>query len=679
MLEKDSTKEENIADIPQKRKRRGLAETMSRLRSEPEIGSQSKKGKHSKSTLDTLGDFTTTPRTIIISLFAIFIGAVGAFIALILLRLIGLFTNLLFFQRWNFALVSPAGNKLGVFEIFVPVIGALIIGLMARYGSERIRGHGIPEAIESILINGSKIEPKVAILKPISSAISIGSGGPFGAEGPIIMTGGAFGSMIAQFFHFTSAERKTLLVAGAAAGMSATFAAPVASVLLAVELLLFEWKPRSLIPVALASATAAVLRRYIIGIGPLFPTPPHPVFIGPEAILGCVLVGILAGALSALLTIMVYASEDAFRLLPIHWMWWPAIGGLVIGIGGLIFPQALGVGYDTIGSMLNGTATMQVIIGVLIVKSIIWSVSLGSGTSGGVLAPLLMMGGALGGILSLFLPYEGPGFWPLISMAAILGGTMRSPFTGIIFALELTHDVNSLLPLLIATVIAHGFTVLVMRRSILTEKVSRRGYHLTREYAIDPLEILFVREVMRTKVVALSDTFSLKDLARSLRRIPGNPEPGNQVQRLYPVVDNDNRLRGIVTRNELNTLIAQDQQDGANEHYELATLLKQNPIVAYPDEPLRGVIYRMADTGFTRFPVVESADSPKLVGMISLTDLLTAMNRSLAEERKRERVLSISTLFPARVQTITTITESDTDADVKPALKTTLDTTTTKG
>ncbi|HVB20363.1 MAG TPA: chloride channel protein [Ktedonobacteraceae bacterium] len=623
--------------------------------------------------MKTLGDFTTTPRTIIIALFAIVIGAVGAFIALILLRLIGLFTNLLFFQRWNFALVSPAGNKLGVFEILVPVIGALIIGLMARFGSERIRGHGIPEAIESILINGSKIEPKVAILKPISSAISIGSGGPFGAEGPIIMTGGAFGSMIAQFFHFTSAERKTLLVAGAAAGMSATFAAPVASVLLAVELLLFEWKPRSLIPVALASATAAVLRQYIIGVGPLFPTPPHPLFIGPEAILGCVLVGILAGALSALLTIMVYTAEDAFRLLPIHWMWWPAIGGLVIGIGGLIFPQALGVGYDTIGAMLNGTATMQIIIGVLIVKSIIWSVSLGSGTSGGVLAPLLMMGGALGGIVSLFLPYEGLGFWPLISMAAILGGTMRSPFTGIIFALELTHDVNSLLPLLIAAVIAHGFTVLVMRRSILTEKVSRRGYHLTREYAIDPLEILFVREVMRTNIVALSDTFSLKDLALSLH---SNPEIGKQIQRLYPVVDNDRQLKGIVTRSELNALIAQDQQDGAHEQYELAALLKPHPIVAYADEPLRGVIYRMADTGFTRFPVVESANSPKLVGMLSLHDLLTAINRNLAEERKRERVLRIRTLFPARAQTTTTITKTDTDEP--PATTTVSDTATTK-
>ena len=239
-------------------------------------------------------------------------------------------------------MVSLVGNHLGIYAVFVPVVGALVIGVMARYGSERIRGHGIPEAIEAILINGSRVEPKVAILKPISSAISIGSGGPFGAEGPIIMTGGAFGSLIAQLFHLTSAERKTLLVAGAAGGMSATFASPVAAVLLAVELLLFEWKPRSLIPVALASAVAAVLRRYIFGFGPLFPVPEHPLFIGPKALLGCALVGLLAGILSALLTLSVYAAEDAFQKIPIHWMWWPAIGGLAIGLGGLVFPQALG-------------------------------------------------------------------------------------------------------------------------------------------------------------------------------------------------------------------------------------------------------------------------------------------------------------------------------------------------
>ena len=389
-----------------------------------------REGKHEAA--GKLGDFTTTPHVILISLLAIGVGVLSAFVALALLRLIGLFTNLFFFQRWSTDLVSPAQNRLGIFEVLVPVVGALIIGIMARYGSERIRGHGIPEAIEAILMNGSKVEPKVALLKPISSAISIGSGGPFGAEGPIIMTGGALGSMIAQLIHLTSTERKILLVAGAAAGMSATFATPVAAILLAGELLLFEWKPRSLIPVALASATAAIIRHYLLDAGPLFPVPTHPAFIGPLGMLSCLLVGILAGLLSTLLTTMVYASEDAFSRLPFHWMWWPAIGGLIIGIGGLIFPQALGVGYDTIGSLLQGNGTMQVILGVLFVKSIIWATSLGSGTSGGVLAPLLMMGGALGGLESLFLPNEGLGFWPLISMAAMLGGTMRSPFTAII-------------------------------------------------------------------------------------------------------------------------------------------------------------------------------------------------------------------------------------------------------
>jgi CIC family chloride channel protein len=588
--------------------------------------------------LGKLGDFTTSPRVLLISLLALVIGVVGAFVALALLRLIGLFTNLFFFQRWGTDLVSPAGNHLGVFVIIVPVIGAFIIGLMARYGSERIRGHGIPEAIEAILINGSRVQPRVAILKPLSSAISIGSGGPFGAEGPIIMTGGAFGSLIAQCFHLTSVERKTLLVAGAAAGMSATFATPVAAVLLAVELLLFEWKPRSMIPVALASATAAVVRRYIIGMGPLFPVPPHPLFIGPQGVLGCVIAGILAGALSALLTLAVYASEDAFKRLPIHWMWWPIIGGLVIGIGGFIFPQALGVGYPTIQALLQGNVPATIILGILLVKSVIWAVSLGSGTSGGVLAPLLMMGGALGGIEALVLPPEGLGFWPLVSMAAILGGTMRSPFTGIIFALELTHDVNVLLPLLIACTIAHGFTVLVMRRSILTEKVSRRGYHLTREYAIDPLEILFVRDVMRPTSVAISVDMPAKDLAEALKHAH------QQDQHLYPVVDAQQRLIGVLTRSDLRQMLQEDQPPGPDGRG--LQRVKPNPVVCYLDEPLRIVVYRMAETNLTRFPVVEREHPDKLVGMLSLTDLLKARARTLHEERSRERVLRLRTLFP---------------------------------
>jgi CIC family chloride channel protein len=587
--------------------------------------------KHAHSRALELGDFTTDWRVIPIAGLAIAIGLISSVVAWALLRLIGLFTNLFYYHRWDTALVSPAGNPLGYWAVLVPVGGSLVIGLMARYGSEKIRGHGIPEAIESILIHGSKVAPRLAILKPISSAISIGSGGPFGAEGPIIMTGGAFGSMIAQFFRLTSVERKTLLVAGAAAGMSATFASPIAAVLLAVELLLFEWKPRSLVPVALASAAAGAARRYILGVGPLFPVPAHPVFIGPQGLLGCVVCGLLAGALSALLTGMVYAAEDAFLKLPIHWMWWPAIGGLVVGVGGLIFPQALGVGYDTIGALLKGDVARDVILGVLLVKSVIWAVSLGSGTSGGVLAPLLMMGGALGGIEAMFLPNEGAGFWPLVGMGAILGGTMRSPLTGVVFVLELTHDINILLPLLVASVIAHLFTVLVLKRSILTEKVARRGYHLSREYAVDPLEILFVRDAMRTNVVALPAGSALENV-RSIM----SENHGPHGQHLYPVVSERRWLRGVITRNDLRKWL--DEPHPADET--LSEVVAE-PVVAYPDEPLRVVVYRMAETGLTRFPVVERGDERTLVGMIGLQDLLSARTRNLAEERDRERVLKI--------------------------------------
>jgi H+/Cl- antiporter ClcA len=590
------------------------------------------RGKH-----EELGDFTTTRRVIPISLLAMVIGVVCAFVALALLRLIGLFTNLFYFGRWSTTLVSPAGHHLGFYSVLVPIAGAFIIGIMARYGSDRIRGHGIPEAIESILLNGSRVEPKIALLKPLSSAISIGSGGPFGAEGPIIMTGGAVGSLIAQLFHLTSAERKTLLVAGAAAGMAATFAAPVASVLLAVELLLFEWKPRSLIPVALASAVAAVMRRYILGFGPLFPVPAHPLFIGPMGLLGCVLVGLLAGALSALLTMSVYAAEDAFQKLPIHWMWWPMIGGVAIGLGGLIFPQALGVGYDTIGALLQGSVTTKVIIGVLLVKWFIWAVSLGSGTSGGVLAPLLMMGGALGGLEAMFLPNEGAGFWPLISMGAVLGGTMRSPFTSIVFAFELTHDANVFLPLLVGSVFAHAFTVLTLRRSILTEKVARRGYHLSREYAVDPLEILFAREVMRANVVVLPAASRLGEIQHSLRT------DHRQKQRLLPVVNAQGQLVGVLTRADLRERV--EKEGEAAMTLLLGGIARANPIEAHPDEPLRVVVHRMAEKGLTRMPVVDRATG-KFLGLISLNDLLKARTRHLEEERRRDQPLKLRFLMP---------------------------------
>jgi H+/Cl- antiporter ClcA len=584
--------------------------------------------------LAKLGDFTTTARVIPLSLLGIGIGVVSTYVAWALLRLIGLFTNVFYYGRVSGTFASPAGNHLGWFAVLVPVAGGLIVGLMARYGSERIRGHGIPEALESILIGGSKVEPRLAILKPVSAAIAIGSGGPFGAEGPIIMTGGAFGSILSQLFQLTAVERKTLLSAGAAAGMSATFATPIAATLLAVELLLFEWKPRSAIPVALASATAGAARRYVLGLGPLFPVPQHAIFIGPQGLAGCVVAGLLAGGLSALLTVSLYAAEDCFLKLPIHWKWWPAIGGLAVGLGGMIFPQALGVGYDTIRSLLEGDVPRTVIAGVLLVKSAIWVISLGSGTSGGVLAPLLMMGAALGAVEAMFLPNEGAGFWPLVSMGAILGGTMRAPFTAVLFAFELTHDTNVLLPLLVAAMLAHAATVLLLKRSILTEKVARRGFHLTREYAIDPLEVLFVREVMRTKCAAIPADATIADLRRTLVR-----EPAQRGQHLYPVVDGQRRLRGVITRKQLRQLMESTAPAGAP----LAEALR-DPVVAEPDEPLRTVVSRMAETGFTRLPVVQGA-SGELVGMVSLQDLLLARVRNLNEERRRERVLQLRVPF----------------------------------
>ncbi|MGN6275656.1 MAG: chloride channel protein [Solirubrobacterales bacterium] len=452
-----------------------------------------------------LADFDVSRRLLAIVALALPIGALGACLAWVLLRLIGLITNLVFYERFGTALVAPGeGHHAPLLILLAPVCGGLVIGMVARFGSEKVRGHGIPEAIESILTAGSRVQPRVAILKPLSSAIAIGTGGPFGAEGPIIMTGGAFGSIFAQLLHLTADERKTLLVCGAAAGMAATFNAPLASVLLAVELLLFEWRPRSFVPVVAAVAVATALRVPLLGGGPVFPTPPGPLHLDAAAYGLCLAAGALAGLLALVATSLVYLSEDGFSRLPIHWMWWPAIGGVVIGLGGLVVPQALGVGYNVIASELNGSIAIDLIVGILIVKTLIWSLSLGSGTSGGVLAPMLMIGGALGGLEATVLPHVAPGFWPLVGIAGVLGGLMRSPLTGVLFAVELTHRYEALLPLLIGATAAYAVSVLVLRRSVLTEKVARRGVHINREYSVDPLEVLFVGDVMSDGAMAAS-------------------------------------------------------------------------------------------------------------------------------------------------------------------------------
>ncbi|HET8967250.1 MAG TPA: chloride channel protein [Candidatus Acidoferrum sp.] len=579
---------------------------------------------------ETLGDFSVTSRTFLITALAIPIGLVAACFSLMLLRLISFFTNVFYFGKFSLALSSPANHHLGWLAVFIPVIGAVIVGLMARYGSDRIRGHGIPEAIESILLNGSRIQPKIALLKPVSAAIAIGSGGPFGAEGPIIMTGGAFGSMVAQMFHLTSAERKTLLVAGAAAGMSATFAAPVSAVLLAIELLLFERKPRSIIPVALASGSAAFLRHFLLGDGPLFPAYAHASIFSLKILLACLVGGFACGLLAIPLSNSVYKFEELFARLPIHWMWWPALGGLVVGLGGLIFPPALGVGYDVIGQLVQGDRSLHLVLGVLIVKWLIWSVDLGSGTSGGVLAPVMMIGAAAGALFSYGMPDAGPGFWALMGITGVLSGALRVPLTAIIFTVEQTHDWNLFLPLMLASVASYAASTLLLRRSILTEKVARRGYHLSCEYSIDPLELLYAREVMRTKIAALSATSTLREVQHSLR------SDHRQKQRLLPVVDPEGRLTGVVTRGDIREQIEVGGEPALKKL--LSELVHSSVVAAYPDEPLRIVVHRMAEKGITRLPVVER-DSRKLLGLLSLDDLLKARSRHLEEERHREQTL----------------------------------------
>ncbi|MBV9574874.1 MAG: chloride channel protein [Acidobacteriales bacterium] len=530
-----------------------------------------------KSESSGLRDFTVDSRVWLLSAVGLIIGIGAAFLAMLLLRLIALFTNLFYYHRFSLAAVSPAGSPLGHWMVIVPIVGGLLVGLMARFGSDKIRGHGIPEAIEAILLHRARVEPKIAVLKPISAAIAIGSGGPFGAEGPIIMTGGAFGSLIAQWMHLTDAERTALLVAGAAAGMSATFAAPLAAILLAVELLLFELRPRSLVPVAIASATAAIVREYLLGSGPLFQMPAIGSLDQTAFATGSLFLGGVVGLLAAGMSRMMYAFEDMFERLPVHWMWWPALGGIGIGVGGWFFPRGLGVGYDNIAELLRGSAPLGLIAGIILAKSLMWAFSLGSGTSGGVLAPLLMIGGAVGALAGhlAHASTEGQAFWALIGMGAMLAGSLGVPMTAILFSLEVTHCLPAAVPLTLGCVVAYTVTALLMPRSILTEKLSRRGYHLTREYGTDPLEIVIVRDLMSGA-------------------LPSNPPLEN----------------GVLPN-----------------------------LFVYNDSTCRSAAELMATEGKGSLPVVDRA-TQQISGTITLQDLLKGRRRAAAREHERLRLIS---------------------------------------
>ena len=586
-----------------------------------------------------LGDYSVGSRILLISALSLLIGAVAAVVADGLLMLIGLITNLVFYQRFATALVAPgAGHHAWWLIVGAPVVGGLVVGLMARYGSEAIRGHGMPEAIEAILRNGSKVRPRIALLKPVSAAITIGTGGPFGAEGPIIMTGGAFGSLAAQLLLLTADERKVLLVAGAAAGMAATFNAPLASILLAVELLLFEFRPRSFVPVALAVVVATALRWVLLGTAPVFPTDHTLPALTAPVLLLCAAAGVVGGFIAWLATSLVYLSEDAFRRLPIHWMWWPAIGGLIIGIGGLFEPRALGVGYDVIATLLAGRATLSLVIGILVVKTLIWSLSLGSGTSGGVLAPVFMIGAALGSLLAYVFPPVAPGFWALMSLAAVVGGVMRSPLTGIVFAMELTHQWDAVMPLVVSSTVAFLLSVLVLRRSVLTEKVARKGTHLTREYSVDPLEVFLVAEIMPQSFLCFRNSATVDSaLAEVAATWSGAAKrPPEHVQRLYPVLEND-RLVGVVTRHQLHEA-SMRRTRGADTRLE--ELMLRPSVVGHPDMTLRELANLMAQNGISSVPIVDRTAPQRVLSVVATDQILEARLRDVDEEHRPERVLN---------------------------------------
>ena len=573
-------------------------------------------------------------RVLHITAVSLALGVAAALVAKVLTMLIGLITNLVFYGRVSTAFSSPAGAvpHLGWWVVVIPALGGVVVGFMARWGSRAIRGHGIPEAMEQVLVNESKIPPRITFLKPVSSAIAIGTGGPFGAEGPIIATGGALGSFVGQVMEVTGSERKVLLAAGAAAGMSAIFSSPIAAVVLAVELLLFELRPRSLIPVALACVAATGTRYVLMGTAPVFAM---PVLASPGgwALATYVLIGAAVGLVSVWITKIVYAIEDWFEELPIHWMWWPAIGGLAVGVVGYFAPLTLGVGYSNIEDILNGRLTLAALAFLCVMKFLSWSISLGSGTSGGTLAPLFTIGGALGAVagigVAMLAPHFGvdPRIAALVGMAAIFAGASRALLTAVVFAFETTAQPAGLLPLLGGCTAAYLISALMMRNTIMTEKIARRGVRVPAEYAADYLDQVAVGDACARDVVTLTSTQTLAEVRRWF--VEGGPDAVHQG---FPVVDEQGRVKGVLTRRSL-----LDPQ----WHYTLTLgeLLTRPPVVVTEDHSLREAADHMVAEGVGRLLVVSKDDPRKLVGFLTRGDILAAHGRRLREARHSARHL----------------------------------------
>ncbi|MEW5836118.1 MAG: chloride channel protein [Pseudomonadota bacterium] len=571
-------------------------------------------------------------RVVGIALAAMALGAVVAGVARGLTALIGAITHLAFYGQWGTSLVAPAGHHLGAWVIAVPVIGGLIVGVMARWGSRAIRGHGIPEAMEQILLNESRIPPRMTWLKPVSSAVAIGTGGPFGAEGPIIATGGALGSLIGQLAHVTADERKTLLAAGAAAGMAAVFAAPVSSVLLSIELLLFERRARSLIPVALAAFVGTGVRFVLEGSGPMFPMP-DVAAAAPGALAVYVLLGVLLGVVSVGITKLCYGIEDAFEKLPIHWMWWPALGGLAVGVIGYFQPLTLGVGYANITTAIGGTLGVSALLVLCVAKLASWSIALGSGTSGGTLAPLFTIGSTLGGAIGLGVAqampwlHVDPRMAALVCMAAIFAGASRAFLTSVVFAFETTLQPHGLLPLLGACAAAYLVSGLMMRNTIMTEKIVRRGVRVPSDYSADPLDRIAVGEACTREVVALRADQTMAELRAWLAR-------GEDVSRHqgFPVVDDQGHAIGVLTRRNLFDATVPDTAS-------VGSLVTRPPLAVREDHSLREAADHMVAADVGRLIVLAADGEMRMVGILTRSDLLAAHGQRLREARERSRHL----------------------------------------
>ncbi|MFZ0801437.1 MAG: chloride channel protein [Terriglobales bacterium] len=573
-------------------------------------------------------------RMVLMSFLAGGVGLVAGLIAYALYNLIGLFTNIAFYHRFTAEFISPRHNQLGGWVILIPVIGGIIVGFMAKYGSSKIKGHGIPEAMEAVLVNRSRIEPRVAILKPISAAIAIGTGGPFGAEGPIIQTGGAVGSLVGQILHTTASERKVLLACGAAAGMSATFNTPIAGVILAIELLLFEFKARSFIPLVIASTLATAVHMQLLGAGPMFKVAAMDFGI-PRALPFYLLLGAICGLAAVGFSKLLYWTEDQFEKLPIDELWWPAIGALGLGIIGYFVPRVLGVGYDTIGDILNASLAWKLLLVVMLAKAIALVISLGSGTSGGLLAPMFMSSAALGGVYALAVNGIFPaanlsaGAFALVAMGAVFGAASRATFTFIIFAFEITRDYNSVLPLMLVSVIADGIAMLLMpRASIMTEKLARRGLYIHQDYETDVLQQVVVAETMDKEIPRLPAEMKISELSDRISR--HDPEVSRHQGML--VLDATGNLAGVITRGDLLRALAKDP----NGNSTVLDAANRDLVVTYPDESLHEAAAKMLRNNIGRLPVVDRNQPQRVVGYLGRAGIMAARLRRLDEEHVRE-------------------------------------------